>query len=225
MVSTTAAAQAPADQTVTLEKNVEQKTAEWEGLAKTLESRIARMLPCDARVRTSIEEVNKASDARIGALSKYLEAAASQAQADALTVSRALSAQQSAARDMDIERAEAEQERIAVEAQLGELTESLKRRAQLAEAHRTLTTIADLIKQRAGGAQQEAERRAAFVAALNDLASAYAARERSIRAEITALATESARWTDYYAARIVRSHTECAITNQTPTRPLQRKKQ
>ncbi len=224
-VSSIALAQQQPDSLTALQQAAEQRTSEWDGLARTLEGKIARMLPCDARVRTTIEEVNRASDARLAALGKYLQAAASEASAASQLAARTLAEQEGLARELELERAEADQQRIAVDAQLSELAESLKRRGQLAEAQKTLAAIAELVRQRVAGAQQQAAKRAALVTALRELTGAYQAREKSLQTESAALAIEASRWGDYYAARIARAHTECSITNQWPSRPLQRKKQ
>jgi len=207
----------------TLQENVEQKTTAWDSLAKTLESRLARMLPCDARVRTAIEDVSAASDARLNALAQYWQTAAVQAHADVQSVAKALADQDAAAREIDSSRAEAEQQRIAVEAQLADLTESLRARPQLSDAQKSLASIAEQSRQRAAGAEQESARRAALASALRDLQTALIAREKAIQTEMAALTVETARWGDYYAARIARAHTECSITNQGPARPLKKK--
>jgi len=216
-------AQQPGDPLVALQQAVEKKTADWEALAKTLESRVARMLPCDARVRTSIEDVSRAADTRTAALAQYLQAAAAQAHADSQMVAQALANQEAAAHEMEVDRAEDEQERIAIDAQLADLSESLKRRQQLADAQRSLVAISALIRQRASTAQQQVAQRAALTAALRDLAAAYEARDKAIQAEVAAVGVEEARWKDYYAARIARAQTECAITTA-PSRPSQQKK-
>jgi len=182
------------------------------------------MLPCDARVKTSIEEVNRASDARVAALSLYLQAAASQSQNDAQAVAQAIAAQEALARETESERAEADQERIAIEAQLVDLADSLKRRPQLSDAQRTLGSINEMVKQRLSDAQQKAARRTAVIAALRELSDASQAREKAIRTEIAALTLEGTKWSEYYAARIARAQMECSVTNQTPERPAARRK-
>jgi len=213
-----------ADPLAALERTAEQKNTEWDGLAKTLEARVARMLPCDTRVRSSIEEVSRASDARLAALAQYLQAAAAQAHADTQAILSVIAVQEAATKQADVDRAEALQHRIAIEAQLADLEDGLKRRAQLAPAQISLAGIAEMAKQNVSAAQQESERRAALNAALHDATDAYQARERSIQNEMSALAVETSRWTDYYAARLARAQTECSITNQRPSRPARRKK-
>src|SRR5579862_4783440 len=60
-----------ANSLATLQENAAKQTMEWSMLATNLELRVARLLPCDARVRTSVEEVSRASDARTVALTTY----------------------------------------------------------------------------------------------------------------------------------------------------------
>jgi hypothetical protein len=217
-------AQTQSDSPAALQEAAEKKNADWDALAKTVEARIARMLPCDARVRGAIEEVSRASEARLSALSQYLQAVAAQFHADAQLVAQALSRQEEGAREGETNRAETEQERIAVDAQLTDLAESLKRRAQLAEAQRSLSAIADVVRQRVENAQQQAAKRAALTAGLRELAAALETRDTAVQAEIAAAGAEASRWSEYYAARLARAQTECAILNAGPSRPLQRKK-
>ncbi len=216
------AAAQPSPDLAALQKTAEAKTAEWDGLARTLESKLVRMLPCDARVRTSIEEVSRASDARIAALSQYLEAAAAQTAANGKMIAQAIAAQEAMGREIESERAEADQVRIAIDAQLADLSDSLKRRATLSEAHKTLGSIAAMVQQRVADAQQQGARRTALLTALRELEAANQAEEKAIRTEISALILENTRWTEYYTARIARAQTECSITNQAPPERPQR---
>jgi hypothetical protein len=208
-----------------LQKAAEAKGAEWDALAKTLEGKLVRMLPCDARVKTSVEEVNRASDARIAALSEYLKAAAAQVQADDAVIAKAVAAQETAMREVDSDRAEADQERIAVDAQLADLDESLKKRVGLLGAEQSLTAVAQLVRQRVSGFDTYKARESALLSALRELQQASAARKDALQKELSTLAAEATAWSEYYAARIARSATECSITNQTEARPRpQRKK-
>lgn len=207
-----------------LEQLAEKKSADWNALAKALEAKLVRLLPCDPRTPGSIEEVKNASESRLAAGLQYLQAAAVQAHADTEMVAQAIAAQEAAARESDSERAEADQERIAVEAQLADLADSFKRRAALSDAQKALAVIVDLARQRGLAAQNQAARRNSLLTALGELLAASQARETAIQTEIAALNLETARWNDYYAARIARAQTECVITNQAPRSP-QRKKQ
>src|SRR3954467_7145817 len=66
----TAFAQTPSPQVgkgselAALEQTVQKSHAEWEALAKDLDERMARILPCDARYSAAIADVTRASGAR-----------------------------------------------------------------------------------------------------------------------------------------------------------------
>jgi chromosome segregation ATPase len=205
----------------TLAQTAARASAAWEGLAKSLEVRIARMLPCDPRVSAAIEEVSQASDARLAALNQYIQAVAAQARQDSDAARAAIAAEQALARDVETDRAEAAQEKIAVDGQLSDLSDSAKRRPALEEARARLEGISATIAARAANLQSQATRRAALLASLTDLAAAREARQRALEMRLAALAIETSRWGDYYAARLARARTECDITN--PTRPVRKK--
>lgn len=205
----------------TLAQTAARASAAWEGLAKGLEVRIARMLPCDPRVSAAIEEVSQASDARLAALNQYMQAVAAQARQDSDAARAAIASEQTVARDVETDRAEAAQEKIAVDGQLSDLSDSAKRRPALEEARARLESISSTIAARAANLQSQATRRAALLASLTDLAAAREARQRALEMRVAALAIETSRWGDYYAARLARARTECDITN--PTRPVRKK--
>ncbi len=189
------------------------QTAAWQTLAKGLELKIARMLPCDPRARDAIEEVSRASQVRLAAQTQYLQALAASASRDSQAASAALNAEQAGARDVQVETAEAQQDRIAIEGQVADLAESVKSKPELEAARAKLASIAAMVRQRAADEPAQAARRTALIAALTNVAGPLQARQKAIDAEIAALAAETARWSDYYAARLARAQTECAITN------------
>jgi DNA repair exonuclease SbcCD ATPase subunit len=168
-------------------------------------------------------EQKTAAWARLTALSKYLEASAAVSHADAEAMSQAVAAHQRSLREIAANAAEAEQERIAIDAQIADLAESIKRRASLGEAQKILADIAAMLKDRVAGAQQETDRNAVLGQTLAALQVAYEQRERAVQADIAALAVETARWNDFYTARSARAHIECSITNEGPARPLRKK--
>jgi hypothetical protein len=224
LIGSTAAAQEPAPVQPSAQQAVEKQTAAWQALAKNLELRLARMLPCDARVRAAIEEVSRASEARLAARAQYLQDAAANAKRDSEAADAALAADQTGAREMEMETAEAEQDRVAIEGQLADLIESVRAKPALDEARMKLESIAAMVRQRVAGTQSLAGRKTALTAALRETALAFQARQKAIEADVSALATETSRWSEYYAARLVRAQTECSIT-QTKGRPAQRKRQ
>src|SRR5215813_13950571 len=77
-VSVNAQSPAPASALPSLEQSARQRAADWMRLADDLEGSLARMLPCDPRVTVAINEVMRASDARLATLSDYLQAATQQ---------------------------------------------------------------------------------------------------------------------------------------------------
>jgi hypothetical protein len=199
-----------------------QRSAEWEALARGLEGKIARMLPCDQRVRGAIEEVSRASQARMASVLDYLQAAAAQSRVDAEQARAAAGDMDNAAKEANVERTEAEQQRTAVDAQIADLKESVASRPSLDNAAVKLSEIGAMTVARAERWQQDAGRRAELGGGLADLASASEARQKAIDGEIAALAEEAARWVDYYTARLSRAAMECSVTKQ--GRPSQRKK-
>ncbi len=212
-----------ADPLAALQLVAEKRSADWDTLAKSLEVKLARMLPCDPRARTSIEEVNRASDARLTALAQYLQASAAQAKADVDRIQRLLADQESATKDVEIEKAEADQERAAIEGRASDLAESARRRPSLSEAQKKLTEIAAMTRERTARAQEQVARREALAVALRQIGESYRARQKAVEMELSALVIETSRWGEYYAARMARGQTECSVTN--PTGSPQRKKQ
>lgn len=198
------------------------RAAEWESLAKALDAKIARMLPCDPRAKGAIEEVSRASEARMAALGEALRIAVAQANADTERVRLALAAEDGSLRETEAERVDSEQEQMAVEGQLADLTASAKRREGLEEARKKLAEIAATTSSRVKDAEGEFQLRATLDISLRDLLAAGHARQTALQNEQVALAAEASRWSDYYAARLARAQTECSITGSPGSR--QRKK-
>jgi hypothetical protein len=180
------------------------------------------MLPCDPRAKSAIEEVSRASEARMAALGEVLKIALVQATADTERVRLALAAEDASLREVEIERADSEQERDAVDGQLADLTAGAKRRQGLEEAQKKLAAIAAITTSRVKEADDLFQLRATLDISLRDLLAAGRARQTALQTEQAALAAEAARWTDYYAARLARAQTECSITGSPSSQ--QRKK-
>ena len=210
-----------------LQQAAAKKATDWDALAKGLEVKLARMLPCDPRVRASIEEVSRASDARLSALGLYLQAAAEEAKTDLDRVQGLLAEQEFATKESATDKSEAEAELAAIQGQAADLAESVKQRASLGEARNKLAEIEAMVQERDTRSQQQEARREALSAALRQVASTYAARQKALETEISALVIENSRWGEYYVARMARALMECAVTNPALAnpRPPQRKKQ
>ncbi len=219
----------PVSTLAALQQDADKKAKEWDVLARGLETKIARLLPCDGRVRSAIEEVGRASEARLTSLREYLEAAAAKAKDDAAATQRLIANQAALITEMTIERTEAEQVRNGTEGQLAALAGIVSRRPALDEAQNSLASITGTLRQRATQAQQQSSRSDALAGLLQELDVAYQSRLKALDTEIGALAAETARWSEYYILRSARSQTECTITNMTVTvspapRPAQGKK-
>jgi hypothetical protein len=207
-------AQQQADPLAARDALAQKRAAEWETLAKGLEARIVRMLPCDPRVKGAIEEVSRASQARLASLSDYLNAAAVQAKAETERAGKAAADAALSAKETGVELTEAEQQRAAIEGQLADLKDSTRRRPALNDAAAKLTGIQTITLAEIERLKQEAARRAALSGSLADLATAYQGRQNALDAELAALVDETARWVNYYAARLTRAETECSVTNR-----------
>lgn len=212
----------PADPLNALRQTADKTAADWEALAKGLEQKIATLLPCDPKSRAAVEEVSHASDARLSALLAYVKASAAKAKADTEAAKRVLAAQAALSGGWNTERDEADQERAAIEAQVGDLKESMRKRGSLAGAEQVLVEIASLVKARGAKSESYANRRDSIDALLGDLVVAYQERQAALENESSLVDAEAVRWNAYYTARVSRAITECTIINPGAT---QRKKQ
>jgi hypothetical protein len=203
--------QSPADLS-TLEQTAQKRHAEWESIAKDLGERMARILPCDPRYAAGINEVSRASEARLAALADYLRAASAKAFAETAAARLLLNAEERRVLEAGLERSDAAQEQTAVDIQSDALAESVKKRAALEDPQRVLGQIAAMVHQRVSTADQQTEGAGAAVKLLRDLIAKFDARDAALREESVAFEAERARWNTYYATRLGRAQTECSIT-------------
>jgi hypothetical protein len=197
----------------TLREAAEKATVDWAALAKGLEQKIATLLPCDPKSRAAVEEVSHASDARLSAASAYLKAAAAAAKADTDAAKQVLAAQAAISGGWNTESAEADLERAAIETKVADLKESMRKRGSLSGAEQVLTEIAVMLKERGEKSVELAARKDPINAVLGDLVVAFQNRQTVVQNESALLDAETAKWKAYYAARISRAVTECAIIN------------
>jgi hypothetical protein len=213
-----------------LQQNVEKRTSEWDTLANNLEVRIGRLLPCDPRVRGAVEEVSRASEARIVALTEYWLAVSAAAKTQTEAVRRLLAQEDASAADRKTEQADAEQEKVAVSAELMDLGESAKRLPSLAAAQKALDGLAQSSARAAAQAADRGQSAERLGQELRELLAASQARQTAIENAMKALAAEGLRWSGYYSSRQARAQTECTITNPggappaAPRTPAQGKK-
>ena len=206
-------AQTPPPESLTaLEQDVLKATADWQALAKGLETKVARLLPCDPRTKAAIDEVAKASQNRLTALSRYYQAAAALAENRAEGASRVLAAEDGRAADLTADKINGDQELADLQKSLEELAAGARAQPGLIPAQNTLLQTVEMTRQRTELAHSRMDRRAAVMDSLRALAEAYQAREKAVKEAGAAVETERTRWTAYYAARSQRSQTECALT-------------
>lgn len=202
-----------------LEQTAQKRHVEWEALARDMNERMARILPCDPRALAAVNDVSRASEARLGALADYLRAVSAKAFGETAEARNLLSAEEKRALEARLERADAGQEQTAVETQSDMLAQSVKQRAALEVPRQLLTQIAVMIRQRATAMEQQAGSADAAVALLRDLVTKFEARDAALREEFAASEAERARWSGYYAARRTRAQLECTITQIGAGRP------
>jgi hypothetical protein len=203
-----AAAQGPSERLTALEQAAEKAEADWITLAVDLDARVSRFLPCDARAAAAIQEVSRASNARLAALNEYLQAVSSAATAETEAARRLLDGGQSAASGSPLERTDTEQERAGIESQILNLAVAATQRASLSAAVEQLKQIEALVKQRS----EWAARPDLLQPPLDTLISAFQQREDAVRRQTAAFEAERTRWNTYYAARAERARLECTIT-------------
>jgi hypothetical protein len=202
-----------------LEQTAQKRQAEWEDAAKTLEERLARILPCDARSAAAITEVSRLSEARLAALNDYVRAASSRAFAEAAAIRLLLSAEEKREGEAVRERSDAGQEQTAVEIQMDALKQSISQRSSLQDPQKLLDQIVALIQQRTAETERQAGAADKANVLLRELAAKFEARDAALREESAAFEAERTRWSGYYTARQARAQTECSITQAGVARP------
>jgi hypothetical protein len=206
-------AEKPADTPAVLRETADKAAEEWDALSKGLEQKIATLLPCDPKSRAAVEEVSHASEARLAALSAYLKAEAAKAKLDMDQAKQVLAAQAAIAGGWNTERAEADQQGTAIEAQMADLRESMRKRGSLLGAQQALAEIETMVKERSTKSEDLGAHKESLDALLGDLVAAYQDRQAALENESALLDAETAKWNAYYTARIARAITECSIIN------------
>jgi hypothetical protein len=195
-----------------LEQTAQKRRTEWETQAKSLEERLARILPCDTRSSAAITEVRGLSDARLAALADYMRAASGKAFAETAAARNLLNAEERRAVEASRERADAGQEQTAVDIQSDGLLQSINQRSSLQDAQKLLEQIGALIRQRSAESERQANAEENMIPMLRDLVAKFEARDMALQNQSAAFEAERTRWSGYYSARQARAQTECSIT-------------
>jgi hypothetical protein len=202
----------PPESLSSLEQEVLKATTDWQVRAKDLDARVGRLLPCDPRAKTAIDDVVKASQDRLTAMGRYYQAAEAQAAARAEGAKRLLAAEEGRAADVAADRLHGEEVTAAVDAALADLAEGARVQPSLGGARTSLQQTAEVARQGLQIAKDQTPRREAALEALRALAAAYQARDAALKEAAAAFDAERTRWTAYYTARSQRAQTECALT-------------
>jgi hypothetical protein len=207
------AQQKPAEILAALQDEAQEKSAAWEMLAADLETRLTHLLPCDPRVQSAIEEASRASEARLAALSQYLEAKLTKTNIDGQAISGIIARQEGLSGEMNTERAEAAQQRAAIEAESADLGESAKQSSNLAASQKVLEGIAADARKTATRTEEQSRKSGAVTDLFRHFNKGFEDRRTALETEIRAVTAMTARWHEYYAARLARAQTECSVIN------------
>src|SRR5206468_229591 len=135
------------------------------------------------RATAAINEVSRASEARLAAIAAYLQSASAQAIAQTQAAKALLDAEQARVAEANSERDDAAQERTSVEAQATALAESLKQRSSLSDAQSALQQVLQSIRDRSSLAEQQAGTRTATLELLRQTVADFQAREAALKDE------------------------------------------
>lgn len=182
----------------------------WFTLASSLDVRVARMLPCDAAATAAIEEVNRASTARLIALSAYLKAVTDQAATDVATARQIQREETAYLTGVGTERTDTEQERAGIETQINNLAESVLKKVSLTAASDELRQLETSVRERANMVTTHATAAEGSLKYFEDFAVALEQREIALRKIQTSLEEERTKWNGYYTARLARARVECS---------------
>ncbi len=196
-----------------LQDAVAKRTAEWNTLTTSLELRLARMLPCDPRVRTAVEEAGHASDARTVALTSYWNMVSIQSKAQVEAIRGLLAHEEERGGDWTKDRTEAQQEFDATNAQAAALKAGIARLPALANPQKSLEAIAETDRALATQAQERETNAGLLLDQMRSLLTAVQARQSAIDEQLKAVSNEGQLWSAYYTARQARAQIECVIVN------------
>lgn len=204
-----------------LKRDANQRAVEWLSLAGNLESRLARMLPCDARASGLIDEVQAASDARFAAANRYWQAMAARSNQGLPGIDQLAQRQQERATEFAQTQGDTDSEHSSVEAHLVALKMSVAKAPSFGGAGKQLEALAAESQQMAERAGQRTANAAALASDLRAVGTQGGGNRSEIDAKLKALAAEQSGWNEYYGARRARAQTECFIINPAARRTPQ----
>ncbi len=203
-----------------LQDSAARRTVEWTTLESNLELRLARLLPCDARVRAAIEEVSRAADARTVARTSYWTSISLRSKAQVETIRGMLAEEEGRAGDWSKDLADAQVDVATTSAQAASLGPSIRQLPALAAPQKNLEAIAQIYRVIEAQSSERANGTGQLAGDLRELLKAGQARQATIENQLKAAGAEGQLWSAYYAAREARAQVECSITSpaQAPLR-------
>ena len=193
-----------------LEQEAVNAQARWYGLASVLDTRLQRLLPCDAAATDAIEETHRASTARLVALSAYTKAAAEQAAQDVAKAREIQKSETEYLAAVGADRTDTEQERAGIESQINNLAESVRRKASLTAASDELRALESKVRERASLVAADVSSAEGTLPRFESFAVALQKREAALRKQVAAVEEERTKWNGYYEARFARARVECS---------------
>ncbi len=187
---------------------------QWFSLASTLDTRVSRLLPCDAAAAAAIEEVHRASTTRLTSLIAYTEAVTEQSAQDIATARQIQKSESDYIAGLAAERADTDEERAGIASQMTNMAESIRKRVSLTAVGDELRELDASVRDRASLVAANATASSAALPNFENLVQALVKREAAMRNQLTLLEKERASWNGYYAARLSRTQVECSGTGQ-----------
>ncbi len=181
-------------------------------LSSALEPKLARLLPCDAPVTASIDEVSQASEARFAAANKYWQSRSAALKSEIAAVEHTIALEQSRTADWTRDHADADQERTSVDAHVIALQRAVEKAPSLVDAEKQLRALAAATQQTAARSEARESAASSLIEGLRDVLRADQTQQNSVGAQLRSVAAEEAAYKEYYAARTARARTECTIT-------------
>jgi hypothetical protein len=112
-----------------------------------------------------------------------------------------------------------QQEQAGLANPLTDLTASVTKNSALAESQKALSALTNKSAEAANQAMMREVDAGQLRQEVATLLTAAQQRQSALENAARAATTEGTRWNTYYAARVARAQTECAITGQGPTPP------
>lgn len=195
-----------------LRRTAERTAAEWASLNRQLEPNLARLLPCDTRIKNYLNGVSRASEARLQAWTRYLQAWLARSRQEADQTRQLLADRQARLVELEAEGSEAGRYITALESQRDALAQNASGLPALKDALQALDQAIEIDRRWAAALSDQHSHLDALEPALKEAAAVFSRRVQALEHELALAQAETVKWRAYYQARLARAQTECAIT-------------